>query len=646
MKPVVPMRTTNAAGRNGNFSFGFENDPIFAERAESPDQLAVVWTSADEMVTAYPVPDVGTDETRLRIVRFPSDVDLAATVSRRRSKETGLPSLSDRTHYLTSVSDYSELTRVLALDGERLAYPDAVLLDWLINAEKEMLPGTDRHPVFDTALDDTACTIRRLPNGRIAITEASRQHVQSLGTRMRAVVGERPNAQLSITVETPVRSAARYFLTETNIGARLLGPGSPEEITAFLMINKSGYSFGSWSPAAGLFSEYAFLAPDALNRGARKRKEDIPAAKVSGRATDDTPVEEYVRHAFDQLIQQISPERREDRPPTDFARVVWAAERGIEDVSELVAAECSARTGLEFISIGTAAEDAIAGGLLLGSYSFGGASVEGAETLPPVDLARDILVLADTEEIERRHQDEVRQAKRRSKAAMTALAVPMVVVAVILAFAAELAFSHLITLRREAAADARTLELKPAVERRRSYEANLKWYKEFITEVSQLRRQQPVGIGLLYQLDPNYPFNSDPTFYVSEMKLGPAGDVEIKGLARNKDAIASFLKSLEYASGPESGSRLFSNLAYEVQETTQPQNTTVQSRPVTPAGSTLNTAAAAPGVVVWSIKGNYLPMAEFAPKPAQPGQPAAPGQAPTARNQAEPQQNSGLKPAG
>jgi hypothetical protein len=75
-------------------------------------------------------------------------------------------------------------------------------------------------------------------------------------------------------------------------------------------------------------------------------------------------------------------------------------------------------------------------------------------------------------------------------------------------------------------ADGKTQELKPAVDRRRSYEANLKWYQEFIREVSLLRRQQPVGIGLLYQLNSNYPFAVDPSFYVSDLKLTSNGDLE------------------------------------------------------------------------------------------------------------------------
>lgn len=97
----------------------------------------------------------------------------------------------------------------------------------------------------------------------------------------------------------------------------------------------------------------------------------------------------------------------------------------------------------------------------------------------------------------------------------------------------------------------------------------------------------------------------------------------MRGLARNKDAIAAFLKSLEFAGGAESGSRLFANLAYEVQEGTPMQ--AVAGRPPMPGmtGSTLTGSAIAPGVISWSMKGSYLPLAKLAPPEPKPGTPPA-----------------------
>jgi hypothetical protein len=187
---------------------------------------------------------------------------------------------------------------------------------------------------------------------------------------------------------------------------------------------------------------------------------------------------------------------------------------------------------------------------------------------------------------------------------------------------------------RDARAEARTRELKPALDTRNSIEANLKWYQEFVKQVSHLRRQQPVGIGLLYQLNSDYPFGVDQSFYISDMKLLPTGAVEMKGYARNKDAVAAFLKSLEFAGGPESGSRMFGNLAYEVQEgAPQPVAATGQGPLPTMSGGLIAANQLRPGVIVWSIKGTYLPMEEFAPPPptkpgTKPAQAPAPGATP------------------
>lgn len=628
------MKNAFGIKRDSEFGFGVEFEPEFADRAASKDQLAIVWNASGSVVTASPLPDAAPGNFGIDVARFQSDFDLAA-VNLRRTRELGLPPFSQATYFLTTVNDYSERTRILALDGERLALDDAELMEWLLNAEKQMVLGTDGHPVFETPLDDTACSIRRLPNGQISMTEVPRQSVQALDLRIRSLVGAGQATRVRLHVGTPLRCMARYFLTATNRGVETLRPGKRSEVTALVLLNRSGYSLGLWSPQAGLFSEDAFLAPDEITNVGRGKK---PIRFTSGEfkamveSRNDTFIDSYVRHAFDQLVIQMSPKKLENLQLSSFAQVVWAAEPTLADLTAPIADEFAAKTGLEFVDIKVPLDAAVANGLLLGSYAFGEPTVVGAENIPPVNLAQDILTIADTEEILRLRDEESRLQNRRNRAVVTIMAAPLIVTACLLALGANLIVSNLIAGFRESRADARTLELRPALERRKSYEANLKWYQEFITEVSQLRRQQPVGIGLLYQLNANYPFSIDPSFYVSDMKLSASGDVEMKGLARNKDAIASFLKALEFAGGPESGSRLFSNLAYEIQEIAPTTTEVGQARLPTMAGSTLTgSGPVAPGIVRWSIKGNYLPVVEFAPKPPaaanQPGAPAPPGPA-------------------
>ncbi|MEO6589943.1 MAG: hypothetical protein ABIP06_11630, partial [Pyrinomonadaceae bacterium] len=581
------MRSNFGSKNKKNDGSNWSDDYGFSEHADSPDQLAIVDGSEDEVVSAIPVPGAVAGSYDLDVARLPLGFDLGQALKLRRENHFDQSAVSDQTNFLTVVSDYSERTRILALNGEVLALNDFELSEWLVNAERQMLLGTDSHPIFETALDDTACSVRRLPNGLVAMTEVPRQHIEAARGNMRSIFGEQIITPTNLTVETPLRSAARYFLTAMPEGGAVLGTGRETEVTAFLMISRSGFSYGLWSPSAGLFSEYAFLAPRDLSGGQKNRlaKNSVPAyesyksvrnagdaekdkvsASDSKSSTDESRLQSYVKNAFDQLFLQLSPEKLEQLQLTNYSQVVWATEPELVGTVAPIADRYSKESGLNFFQINVPLDEAAAGGLLFGSFTFGDETVAGAQILPPVNLARDLLILADKEEIARRLQGEVGALKMRSRAVFALWAAPVLVLACLLALTADIVRQKIMLAVRDTRAEMQTAELKPALERRKSYEENLKWYQEFIKEVSALRRQQPVGIGMLYELDRNYPLTVDPSFFVSDLKLLPNGGVELKGLARNKDAVTSFLRSLEFAGGPESGSRMFSNLTYEVQE--------------------------------------------------------------------------------
>jgi hypothetical protein len=619
------MKNTFAARRQRMSGFESDTSREFAEFGNTPDQLAVVWGSSQSGIVAAS-PQAGPGGVfALDVARFPSDFNLGATLEMRRRNQLGLPQMSQRTVLATAPSQFSERTRIIALDGERLALDDEMLSEWLVNAEQQMLLGTDNHPIFETSLEDTACAVGRLPNGQITLTEVPREHIHSLRERMRSLVGGVATGPLNLIVETPVRCAARYFLTRVPEGNEVRRTGKEAEVTAFLLINRGGFSMGLWSPKSGLFSEYSFLAPQEIStdqKAVRGRK-----VTESG-ASPEARLDEYIRQALDQLFLQLSPERLEQMGLASYAQIVWGCEMGMAERVMPIAHEYQEKSGLEFYQIPIPVDEAVASGLLIGSFSFGNSESIGPRLLPVVNLARDLLVQADTEEVERRKLEQLEAQKRRNRTIFAIMAAPVMAFAILTAFAADIVRERVWLGYREYSADQEAARLKPALDRRRSYEANLQWYQEFVKQVSLLRRQQPVGTNLLYQLDSNYPFAVDPAFYVSEMRLNPKGELEIKGLARNKDAIAQFLKALEFAGGTGSGSRLFGNLAYEVQEG-MPQVAATGQRPNIPqmSGSTLTGTTVAPGIVSWTMKGIYLPVAEIAPpdpnaKPA-PGQPAA-----------------------
>jgi hypothetical protein len=592
-------------GRTAGFTG--EYDRMLAERAAAPDQLSVVWSSGS-IASASPQSTGVRGSYSLDIIRYPADVNLGEALDLRRTGQLGLPNLSERTVYSTVVSEYSERTRILALTGEQLAMRNDELAQWLVDAERQMIRGTDNHPLFETSIEDTVCTIGRLPNGQVTMTEVPRVHVNSVRDKFRFA---RAGDSLDLTIETPVRCVARYFLTAMPEGENAQRPGKETEVTAFLLVGKAGFSWGLWSPRYGLFNEYSFLAPKELSASLGQKAEA---------SEQQTGLNAYVNKAFDQLFLQLTAERLDHMQLASYAQVVWACETGLADVIRPIATRHDSESGIECFQIPVPVDEAAAAGLLFGTFAFGDTAPAGAQILPQVDLSKDLLALADTEEVERRHLQEQQIRKQRSRAVMTLLAAPVIATAVIVALTASLFREQIGLTVREVQADSRTTELKPALDRRKSYEANLKWYQEFITQVSALRRQQPVGIGLLYELNKNYPLGTDPSFYVSEMKLTPAGAVELKGLSRNKDAIATFLKSLEFAGGEQSGSRLFGNLAYEVQEGVPP-NVAAKPGVASLPGAAVN---APPGVVAWRMSGNYLPMVEFAPPDPNKKPPAAP----------------------
>ncbi|NNE66155.1 MAG: hypothetical protein HKN33_06275 [Pyrinomonadaceae bacterium] len=630
------MRNQFGRGQESRFEVDLDNDTVVEVSADSPDQIALVRSRSGEAVSALPVSNPSLQGSfDMEVSYLPSDEHLVAALQLLRENCLDRPEFSAATRFLGSVSDYSERTRVLALDGSTLALSDLDLFDWLVNAEREMYLGTDNHPVFEMPLEETACSFTRLPNGQVAMTEASRESVNSTSAAMKTIFGADVVSQHNLGIETRTRSAARYYLTAVPKGVATTKAGRETELTAFLLISRAGFSYGLWSNATGLVSEYAFLAPVEIDRPSTNQA-------AAGKGKPDSHLRAYVRHALDQVAQQILPERLEELELSKYAEVVWACDRELESSVKEVVDEYAGTAGLSCTPMGVPVNEAVVGGLLFGSFTFGDDTVVGAETLPQVNLARDLLVLADKEEVKRRRINEMRHQQRRRKAVFTLLAAPVVVFAFLFGVLADHLTTQTLLKFRDLRADAKTAELKPALQRRTAYEANLRWYQEFIKQVSRLRKHQPVGIGMLLKLNESYPFELDGSFYVEELKLKPDAGIEITGLARNKDAVTAFLRSLEFAGGAESGSRLFSNLTYEVKEGVAIPADAVGQNSTVPKldNSTLKGDGPAPGIIAWTIRGNYLPMSEFlppekqivpagaVPAPAQPAPPAGQPQQP------------------
>jgi Tfp pilus assembly protein PilN len=621
------MRNKFSIKANDEGRGGWENTPGLLEHAASPDQLSIVWGNKKEAVGALPVPGMSAGTFDVDVVRLPADFNLVAALKMRRESHPNLPAFSGRTNFLTVTSAFNERTRILALDGEILSLNDAELVQWLVNAESQMLSGVDNYPLFETSLEETACSISRLPNGQVAMTEVPRNHIEDIREKIGSLFASESVDPANLVVETPLRAMIRYFLTALPEGTDVQTSNKRSEVTAFLLITRAGFSYGLWSAATGLFSEYGFLAPREISRqsswndgssdqaifdkwDANKVKTSVDQPDSADEA-EQKDLELYIRKAFDQLFFQLSPEKLEQLQLSGYGQMIWVCEAGMDETISQIATDYSDRNGLDIFKLEIPPDEAAAGGLLFGSFTFGDETITGAEILPPVNLARDLLIQADKEEFEQQLIAEASITKQQNRSLFMFWAAPVLVLAAVLGIFTGVLFEQIMLGIRNARADSETQRLKPALERRRAYENTLTWYQEFITQVSALRRQQPIGIGMLYEINQNIPVTIDPSFYISELKLKPDGEMEIKGLARNKDAVTSFLRSLEFSGGTQSGTTLFNNLTYEVQEGVAVA--IGQNAPNLPGDSDLAKNNLAPGIIAWSIRGSYSPVVATLP---------------------------------
>lgn len=368
----------NSFGFNKKNSIEFDDEAGYTGSQSSPNQLVLVWNGTRDIVVASPFYLNGDSTYEIDLARFPNDFTLAAAVQARRENQLNLPTLSEQTHFLTVVPDFSERTRILALNPDVLAYDDDELAEWLLTAERQIYLGTDNHPIFETTLEDTACSIRRLPNGQVSMTEVPRPHVQAVREKLYLLLGDDTLNLFNITVETTLRCAARYFLTVLPEGATALREGKNSEVTAFLIVNKTGFSYGLWSPTAGLFSEYAFPAPSEIIdpiKARIKKPDEFSSEKAfatnvnhphktdtgadaagedfenSYSIDQDNRLDKYVRHAIDLLYLQLSPEKLEQLQLSGYAKIVWAADAELAKIVGAIAAEYSINTGMDFFQM-------------------------------------------------------------------------------------------------------------------------------------------------------------------------------------------------------------------------------------------------------------------------------------------------------
>src|SRR5690606_4612354 len=121
-----------------------------------------------------------------------------------------------------------------------------------------------------------------------------------------------------------------------------------------------------------------------------------------------------------------------------YAQIVWGCELGMAERVMPIAQEYQEQAGLDFYQLPIPVDEAVASGLLIGSFGFGNSEAIGPRLLPVVNIARDLLVQADTEEVERRRLEQLEAQKRRNRTIFAIMAAPVMAFAILTAFAADI----------------------------------------------------------------------------------------------------------------------------------------------------------------------------------------------------------------
>ncbi len=579
-------------------------------------------------IDVKPIPGIHT--VRLPLTDAAPETSLAAKIGAWR-ESIGLLPAANSSAFLIAPDAYSERTRIYPLDDESLALDDAAIVGLLVRDAETKATEQDGHPLFDEPLDEIVCDISRLPNGTVTLTEVPRADFDQTARRVFEITqadtllqtardqaadddsfDEAPTLMLG--AETYVRAVLRYFLQEEYTSS---SAAQSNLVTAIFIATSRGSLIGFWSPTYGLFDESGERF--ALDLSSESVVDDDVSELFDSTPTEPQEIDpamfdalrdEALEFAVGKLGRKLNPARLEELGFSGVERILWAASLDAEQAVRLHLDAYCESADIAHVAVSVPLEEAVARGLLWGSLSESSATDVPAR-VPSINLADEFrarAVASDT--ATELHNDTLLQSARNS--AVLALTAPLVAV---LAF---LFVSWLDTLRdsrtlahRAEAASVEAARLKPIADARVSAEGNLNWFVAYIGQIIELRRRQGAAIGLYHDLDARWPLRDDPSFYVSEMKTNAAGVVEIKGFTRHEESFTAFERSLEFSGTDEQGRKIFTNIAYDVRQ----GGAAVTPGANVPAAISSSGGVPPPGVVAWTVRGIYTPLASNSKPP-------------------------------
>ncbi len=412
-------------------------------------------------------------------------------------------------------------------------------------------------------------TYSRTPDGLLTLTQADQSDIADTLAKTNAWLEQQrfthiKQEQFRIRLETRTRCNMRVWLrgAERNIDQ------SP---VAFLTVGRGGYAMGLWSPRRG----YIYETEERFERGANS--------------------EMTVAHTRDVLIKFIAPSSLAQLGLELVSRVVVSAIPEIKDALFRVLREAPELrlAWIEGIRLNHTEYRGAAGdepdytaALALGAL----VETDSVHRISPIDLS-----ITPQEELEQLSQSRTViaqvQEEREGRKARLAIAAPLVVVAAFLLTtwfqyrAVDASLNIKIDSEQQVAE-----QLRQATSDYESSKKNFGRFKLLLDNVISLRERQPATHQLLRDLNSRWP--RDASWYISEIDVKGAG-VQIKGRARNEQAVTAFAKALEFSDG------LFSNILTN--------NNVAGSSLAGPAASTAASSQSS-DVIEFTVRANYSPM--------------------------------------
>jgi Tfp pilus assembly protein PilN len=451
--------------------------------------------AADEAVLAERGGDGG-----IRVSRVPRHEPLSALITSAsvRTTLTGWSAHTDRTPLpVTSADD------------------DETILTRLIEAQAQNEGTINLRFTYSRTLDE-----------RLVLTQALRTEADEAAAAVTSWLSAQRVAAKTpphVETDTATRNVARLWLS---------GPVSRGEImedatVAVLVVGDDGYGMGLWGKRAGFVYE--------------------TGEKFKAGATEV----QLAAHIHAKLSNFVTP--------------ATVGKLGLSPVRHLVVASSARvrRELSEFLNTSEALREIRIERLLMSDADGGDERVEldlaealavgaivDAEVVPALDLSAELTERLTEVRRSKDADDRTRAARARRAAAFAALA-PLSLALAFVAGGWWLRRAEASALDEKISAEKATAaKLKRADDDYASVKANFSVISNLITQITTLRDKQADAYRLLVELNSRWPQGTP--WYVSEVN-STANQVEVKGRARDEQAVTMFVRALENSEGLFSG---------------------------------------------------------------------------------------------